>query len=124
MSTFYRRESVPEPDPSMLHLPSEHEPSAWFRGAIRAALGRADRIPHRRRRIVLNLSSVPFKAGDPEDRTCDRCRRFIPASGDEDFYPFVWPARSDVLLQVGLCRSCLLLEGAKSLPDLLDSYLQ
>ena len=125
VSTFYRRASVPGPDPAMLYLPHDHEPSAWFRGAILAALRRADQIPRRSRsRIALNLSRVPCKAGDPEDRTCDRCRRFIPTSGGEDFFPFVWPARSDLLLRVGLCRSCLLLEGAKSLPDLLQSYFR
>lgn len=87
-----------------------HEGTAWLRGAVARRLAQLDRLdlgPTRGRVIVCPLDRGA-EPGSREDRTCDRCRSYVP-----DGRPFVTglvQPRTGVLLAYGLCGTCADLE--------------
>jgi hypothetical protein len=102
--------------PPQVYNIQNHEPSAWLRATATrqlrkleaANVGDVSDDPV----IMLSLGRSPFES-EREDRTCDRCRRFVPIG--EMFYPFCWETRSTVVTRVfitgGFCGKCNTLEG-------------
>lgn len=98
--------------PGALTLPARHEPSGWLCEAVNTAVRRYSALPlvlRSRGEVVIGLH--PTLPGSREDRTCDRCREFQPASAD--FYSFVVHPQPGLVLVIGLCEKCMLLEGAR-----------
>lgn len=102
-----------------------HEPSAWMREAITARLGQGG-IPELLGIVTFNLTDA--EEGTHEDRTCDRCRTYVPPgttfyTGIHEQNPagLAWPwnrvlAGRQILVAFGLCRACADLEvGATAL---------
>ena len=92
-----------------------HEPSAWLRGAaakrvrqIGAQLKDTDTSAFGAIVAPLGTSGPP---GSREDRTCDRCRCYVP-QGDA-LHMFVFLATPRIHLAGGLCASCASKEGAR-----------
>jgi len=92
-----------------------HECSAWLRGAaakrvrqIGAQLKDIDTSDFGA--IIAPLGSTG-SPGSCEDRTCDRCRSYVP-QGDA-LHMFVFWATPRIHLAGGLCASCARKEGAR-----------
>lgn len=99
-----------------------HERSAWLRQVVaqRAAEVEATygggvpaSVP-----VMTWAAYAPGPPGGREDRTCDRCRSYVPES--DTFCLYLAPAESStgrrLLLTGGLCQRC----GTAEVPDLLD----
>ena len=65
--------------------------------------------PHNSDRIILWPLGRSGKAGTREDRTCDRCRTYVP-KGDT-FYPAIIQATLRMLAVGGLCTTCYAIEA-------------
>ena len=91
------------------------EPSAWLRGAaakrvrqIGAQLKDIDTSAFGAIVAPLGTSGPP---GSREDRTCDRCRCYVP-QGDA-LHMFVYAPTPRIHLAGGLCGSCAAKEGTR-----------
>ena len=93
-------------------LPPIHEPSGWLRGvsarrvrdARRAGLNPDSHGPI----IVLPIGSSCAR-GSREDRTCDRCRAYVPEGAI--LWLFGWQAAQALILTGALCTTCHTREG-------------
>lgn len=85
------------------------EPSAWLRDAI-SKRHKQIRTIHTNRPGDLVVAPLGPKTahGAREDRTCDRCRTYVPPG--PLFYVHAFPAAPALVLIVGLCRDCHQLE--------------
>lgn len=82
-----------------------HEPTAWLRGAVTRALAVVDSLD-----LPAETSVVaPLgRTGGRDDRTCDRCGRYVPEG--PAFHAHLVVPRPGVHLVVGLCQGCRDLE--------------
>lgn len=85
--------------------PVMHEPTAWLRGALADVLARIDALDLEPGTAV--LAPLGRTAGR-EDRTCDRCRHYVPEG--PPFYCDLLIPRPGVHVVVGLCQVCRDLE--------------
>ena len=84
-----------------------HEPSAWLRGALAGVLARIDALELDLSPADDVVTTLGPTAGRG-DRTCDRCRMYVPQG--PPFYVDRFTPRRGVHVVVGLCRVCRDLE--------------
>ena len=101
-----------QPSTVAMWLSEDHEMSAWLRAtatrrvhALTAQLAKTNAPTDV---AVIAPLGRPTSPGNPEDRTCDRCRRH--SAPPATFYVATL-ARSRFTLIVGLCADCAELEG-------------
>lgn len=96
------------PGPWPMHLGPDHEPSSWLR-ELKAA--RVRQTTHLAATLaptdvlVGTLTGRPTRDGSREDRTCDRCRTWVPYDGN--LHMLVVQPTPQLLLVGGLCSGCL-----------------
>ena len=93
-----------------------HERSAWLRQVVAQRVADVERAGWPAGAAVMTWAAFPpGPPGGREDRTCDRCRRYVPEP--DTFCLYMAPAESStgrrLLLTGGLCQGC----GATELPD-------
>lgn len=83
-----------------------HEATAWLRTAVARRLAYLDTLDLDTTTTVVAPLGRSLAGGstDPEDRTCDRCRHYVP-HGSPLYVGMVRP-RVTVHLVVGLCETC------------------
>ena len=96
-------------------LPPTWEPSAWMRGRL-AALERkawravsADRDPASC--VVIAALTRHELPGTWQDRTCDRCRAYVPPG--ESLHMLSHLVRPWLVVTGGLCDGCAAAEGVR-----------
>lgn len=88
------------------------EPTTWLRTALLKRLALIDDLaPDVPEGTTVVLKLVESRAGERSDRTCDRCGTYVPPGGTYGVESISPPHRWDVLVIVGLCRSCGRREG-------------
>lgn len=83
-----------------------HEATAWLRTTVARRLAYLDTLNLDTSSTVIAPLGRPLAGGsdDPEDRTCDRCRCYVP-HGSPLYVGMVRP-RPAVHFVVGLCQTC------------------
>lgn len=90
-----------------------HEPSAWLRGAAARRVRQIEALPVDTSAYGAIVSPLG-RTGEPgsrDDRTCDRCGRYVPAS--KTLHMFVFRPTPQIHLAGGLCGSCARKEGRR-----------
>lgn len=102
-----------------------HEPTAWMRQAVAARQAAVDAQVHDEDPVTLTVVtpigdwSAAAITGTVEDRTCDRCRVYVPPTRRGRpfrFFTGAMPLRREdgltTLVVFGLCLRCAEAEGA------------
>lgn len=80
---------------------TNHEPTAWMRSAVAAKLRQIDSLDVETGTTIV----CPMgRTAGREDRTCDRCRHYVPEG--PPFYVDTIRPRPRVHIVVGLCQVC------------------
>lgn len=98
--------------------PCRWEPSAWMREQTAKALAAAAPFATRQTTVILPLNGIG--AGPREDRTCDRCRVYVPPTRRHESAAFLVGilehrhvlTGARVSLIFGLCMRCYAAEGS------------
>lgn len=87
-----------------------HEHTAWLRSQVARRVAQIDALTDLPEHdLVVAPLGKHTAPGSREDRTCDRCRVYVPTG--HDYYPFGVRPRVDICLCAGLCATCARLEG-------------
>lgn len=95
-------------------VPANHESTAWLRGATADAerRARAAQADFDAPAFAVVTLGPPTQPGTREDRTCDRCRTYVPE--DILFWTFLQNRPGGIYVVGGLCGDCKELEGFPS----------
>lgn len=84
------------------------EPSAWLRSTSARRTREVERLGidlgDPATPLVIAPLAEPGRHGEQSDRTCDRCRRYVPTG--QPFHGLMHKAAPRLLLTGGLCDRC------------------
>lgn len=88
------------------------ELSAWMRGRMGELVTRVTSMgldPHHGPTTIVLPLGEPARVGSREDRTCDRCRTYVPTG--RALHPVLVHVTPHMVAGGALCRACVDLEG-------------
>jgi hypothetical protein len=91
--------------------PTVHEPSFWLRSTAAERVRLIDLLDVEAYGIVIAPLGSSGPPGSVEDRSCDRCGRYVP-EGDR-LHLLSYHVAPRIILCCGLCSSCAAKEGAR-----------